>query len=99
MYNSASLFGITGEEYEEKLKLEEEKRVADEKYRYKRRQVRELQDYLKVKYKQKLQSDMAAARSSIHTNHLIKRIANSGTTFASFSFTTYTLYQYMQIFM
>ncbi|POI33462.1 hypothetical protein CIB84_002785 [Bambusicola thoracicus] len=36
----------TSEEYEEKLKLEEEKRVADEKYRYKRRQVRELQEYL-----------------------------------------------------
>ncbi|XP_020665130.3 coiled-coil domain-containing protein 39 [Pogona vitticeps] len=31
------------EEHEEKLKLEEEKRAADEKYRYKRRQIKELQ--------------------------------------------------------
>jgi len=96
--NPASFFGITGEEYEEKLKLEEEKRVADEKYRYKRRQVRELQEYLQVKHKQKFQSEMAATRSSIHTNHLIKRRGNSGTAFASFSFTTYSLYQYMQLF-
>ncbi|NXC43289.1 CCD39 protein, partial [Penelope pileata] len=36
----------TSEEYEEKLKLEEEKRVADEKYRYKRRQIKELEEYL-----------------------------------------------------
>ncbi|GAB0193700.1 coiled-coil domain-containing protein 39 [Grus japonensis] len=36
----------TSEEYEEKLKLEEEKRVADEKYRYKRRQIKELQENL-----------------------------------------------------
>ncbi|NWH42632.1 CCD39 protein, partial [Fregata magnificens] len=36
----------TGEEYEEKLKLEEEKRAADEKYRYKRRQIKELQENL-----------------------------------------------------
>lgn len=41
---------------------------------------------------------MAATRSSIHTNHLIKRRGNSGTAFASFSFTTYSLYQYMQFF-
>ncbi|KAM6326561.1 coiled-coil domain-containing protein 39 [Podargus strigoides] len=34
------------EEYEEKLKLEEEKRAADEKYRYKRRQIKELQENL-----------------------------------------------------
>ncbi|NXN98255.1 CCD39 protein, partial [Rhinopomastus cyanomelas] len=36
----------TSEEYEEKLKLEEEKRAADEKYRYKRRQIKELQENL-----------------------------------------------------
>ncbi|NXY86737.1 CCD39 protein, partial [Alcedo cyanopectus] len=36
----------TGEEYEEKLKLEEEKRAADEKYRQKQRQVKELQEKL-----------------------------------------------------
>ncbi|XP_010174757.2 coiled-coil domain-containing protein 39 [Antrostomus carolinensis] len=34
----------TSEEYEEKLKLEEEQRAADEKYRYKRRQIKELQE-------------------------------------------------------
>ncbi|XP_078266344.1 coiled-coil domain-containing protein 39 isoform X2 [Rhinoraja longicauda] len=34
----------TSEEYEDKLKLEEQKRAIGEKYRYKRRQVRELQD-------------------------------------------------------
>lgn len=56
--NAASLFGgITGEEYEEKLKLEEEKRAADEKYRYKRRQIKELQENLQVKYKQKFWSN------------------------------------------
>ncbi|KAM6257893.1 coiled-coil domain-containing protein 39 [Porphyrio hochstetteri] len=36
----------TSEEYEEKLKLEEEKRAADEKYRYKRRQIKDLQENL-----------------------------------------------------
>ncbi|XP_037262089.1 coiled-coil domain-containing protein 39 [Falco rusticolus] len=36
----------TNEEYEEKLKLEEEKKAADEKYRYKRRQIKELQENL-----------------------------------------------------
>ncbi|XP_067897600.1 coiled-coil domain-containing protein 39 [Heterodontus francisci] len=34
----------TSEEYEDKLKLEEQKRAVDEKYRYKRRQIRELQE-------------------------------------------------------
>jgi len=46
------LFWITGDEYEEKLKLEEEKRAADEKYRHKQRQIKELQEDLQVKYKQ-----------------------------------------------
>ncbi|XP_062987952.1 coiled-coil domain-containing protein 39 [Elgaria multicarinata webbii] len=32
------------EEHEEKVKLEQEKRAADEKYRYKRRQIKELQE-------------------------------------------------------
>ncbi|XP_063163936.1 coiled-coil domain-containing protein 39 [Candoia aspera] len=32
------------EEYEENMKLEEEKRAADEKHRYKRRQIKELQE-------------------------------------------------------
>ncbi|NXG08791.1 CCD39 protein, partial [Sakesphorus luctuosus] len=36
----------TSEEREERLKLEEEKRVADETYRYKRRQMKELQENL-----------------------------------------------------
>ncbi|KAM9279337.1 LOW QUALITY PROTEIN: coiled-coil domain-containing protein 39 [Morus bassanus] len=36
----------TSEEYVEKLKLEEEKRAADEQYRYKRRQIKELQENL-----------------------------------------------------
>uniref|UniRef100_UPI00398E6C2F coiled-coil domain-containing protein 39 isoform X2 n=1 Tax=Pristiophorus japonicus TaxID=55135 RepID=UPI00398E6C2F len=34
----------TSEEYEDKLKLEEQKRSVNEKYRYKRRQIRELQE-------------------------------------------------------
>ncbi|XP_041120137.1 coiled-coil domain-containing protein 39 isoform X2 [Polyodon spathula] len=34
----------TSEEYEEKLKLDELKRAVEEKYRYKRRQIRELQE-------------------------------------------------------
>ncbi|XP_078420092.1 coiled-coil domain-containing protein 39 [Cetorhinus maximus] len=34
----------TSEEFEDKLKLEEQKRAIDEKYRYKRRQIRELQE-------------------------------------------------------
>ncbi|XP_043926116.1 coiled-coil domain-containing protein 39 [Protopterus annectens] len=34
----------TSEEYEEKLKLEEQKRAVEEKYRFKRKQIRELQD-------------------------------------------------------
>ncbi|KAM4659956.1 coiled-coil domain-containing protein 39 [Amazona ochrocephala] len=36
----------TSEEYEEKLKLEEEKRAADEKHRYKQRQIKELKEKL-----------------------------------------------------
>ncbi|NWX98318.1 CCD39 protein, partial [Nothoprocta ornata] len=36
----------TSEEFKEKLKLEEEKRAADEKYRYKRKQIKELQENL-----------------------------------------------------
>ncbi|XP_048397518.1 coiled-coil domain-containing protein 39 isoform X1 [Stegostoma tigrinum] len=34
----------TSDEFENKLKLEEQKRAIDEKYRYKRRQIRELQE-------------------------------------------------------
>ncbi|NWR63750.1 CCD39 protein, partial [Bucorvus abyssinicus] len=44
--NSFKEVAETSEEYEEKLKLEEEKRAADEKYRYKRRQIKELQENL-----------------------------------------------------
>lgn len=88
--NSAALFGITGEEYEEKLKLEEEKRAADEKYRYKRRQIKELQENLQVKYKQK--SQLVKAAGCCHTNHLIESIEHSGTIFCPFSFTSYRLY-------
>ncbi|XP_077204436.1 coiled-coil domain-containing protein 39 [Paroedura picta] len=41
-----SLMKVTenSEEYEEKLQLEKEKRAADEKFRYKRRQIKELQE-------------------------------------------------------
>ncbi|KAM4695071.1 coiled-coil domain-containing protein 39 [Discoglossus pictus] len=38
----------TSEEYEEKLQLEEQKKAAEEKFRYKRRQVRELQDDIQI---------------------------------------------------
>uniref|UniRef100_A0A8C4SKZ7 Coiled-coil domain-containing protein 39 n=1 Tax=Erpetoichthys calabaricus TaxID=27687 RepID=A0A8C4SKZ7_ERPCA len=38
----------TSEEYEEKLKLEEQKRAVEEKYKYKKRQIRELQEDTKV---------------------------------------------------
>ncbi|XP_073215397.1 coiled-coil domain-containing protein 39 isoform X2 [Lepidochelys kempii] len=44
--NSFKTVTETSEEYKEKLQLEEEKRAADEKYRYKRRQIKELQDDL-----------------------------------------------------
>ncbi|KAM9378594.1 LOW QUALITY PROTEIN: coiled-coil domain-containing protein 39 [Phaethornis superciliosus] len=44
--NSFKEVSETSEEYEEKLKLEGEKRAADEKYRYKRRQIKELQENL-----------------------------------------------------
>ena len=37
-----------GEEYQEKLKLDEQKRAAEEKYKYKRRQIRELQEDIQV---------------------------------------------------
>ncbi|XP_027731700.1 coiled-coil domain-containing protein 39 isoform X1 [Vombatus ursinus] len=39
----------TSTEYEMKIKLEEQKRNVDEKYRYKRRQIRELQEDIQVK--------------------------------------------------
>uniref|UniRef100_A0A8C3XKE0 Coiled-coil domain-containing protein 39 n=1 Tax=Chelydra serpentina TaxID=8475 RepID=A0A8C3XKE0_CHESE len=44
--NSFKTVTETSEEYKEKLQLEEEKRAADEKYRYKRRQIKEFQDDL-----------------------------------------------------
>lgn len=88
--------GITGEEYEEKLKLEEEKRAADEKYRYKRRQIKELQENLQVKYKQKSQLDKA--EGCCHTNRHIESIEHSGTIFSAFSFTSYSLYQWIHFF-
>lgn len=49
--NAASLFGITGEEIEERLKLEKDKKDADEKYRCKQRKIKELQENLQVKSK------------------------------------------------
>ncbi|XP_060098554.1 coiled-coil domain-containing protein 39 [Heteronotia binoei] len=42
--NSLKKVTENSEEYEEKLQLEKEKRAADEKYRYKRRQIKELQE-------------------------------------------------------
>ncbi|KYO20049.1 coiled-coil domain-containing protein 39 [Alligator mississippiensis] len=42
--NSFKKVTETSEEYEEKLQLEEEKRAADEKLRYKRRRIKELQE-------------------------------------------------------
>ncbi|NWX49389.1 CCD39 protein, partial [Steatornis caripensis] len=44
--NSFKEITETSDEYDEKLRLEEEKRAADEKYRYKRRQIKELQENL-----------------------------------------------------
>ncbi|NWI41734.1 CCD39 protein, partial [Picathartes gymnocephalus] len=44
--NSFKAVPETSEELEEKLKLEKEKRDADEKYRYKQRQIKELQENL-----------------------------------------------------
>ncbi|XP_074860786.1 coiled-coil domain-containing protein 39 [Carettochelys insculpta] len=44
--NSFKAVTETSEEYKEKLQLEEEKRAADEKHRYKRRQIKELQEDL-----------------------------------------------------
>ncbi|XP_061308434.1 coiled-coil domain-containing protein 39 isoform X2 [Pezoporus flaviventris] len=46
--NSFKEVSETSEEYEEKLKLEEEKRAADEKHRYKRRQIKELKEKLQT---------------------------------------------------
>ncbi|XP_054838743.1 coiled-coil domain-containing protein 39 [Eublepharis macularius] len=42
--NSFKKVTENSEEYEEKVQLEKEKRAADEKYRYKRRQIKELQE-------------------------------------------------------
>ncbi|KAM9544081.1 coiled-coil domain-containing protein 39 isoform 2-T2 [Guaruba guarouba] len=44
--NSFKEVAETSEEYEEKLKLEEEKRAADKKHRYKQRQIKELKEKL-----------------------------------------------------
>ncbi|NXJ20511.1 CCD39 protein, partial [Dicrurus megarhynchus] len=44
--NSVSGTALTSEELEEKLKLEKDKRDADEKYRYKQRKIKELQENL-----------------------------------------------------
>lgn len=42
------MFYISGDEYELKIQLEEQKRAVDEKYRYKQRQIRELQEDIQV---------------------------------------------------
>uniref|UniRef100_A0A8D0KPV3 Coiled-coil domain-containing protein 39 n=1 Tax=Salvator merianae TaxID=96440 RepID=A0A8D0KPV3_SALMN len=39
---------VKHEEHQEKVRLEDEKRAADEKYRYKRRQIKELQEDIQV---------------------------------------------------
>lgn len=44
-------FWILGDEYELKIQLEEQKRAVDEKYRYKQRQIRELQEDIQVNTK------------------------------------------------
>lgn len=49
--NAASLFGITGEDLEEKMQLEKDKKDAEEKYKYKKRKIKELQENIQVKYK------------------------------------------------
>ncbi|KAG8581329.1 hypothetical protein GDO81_007633 [Engystomops pustulosus] len=38
----------TSEEYEEKIQLEEQKKAAEEKYRYKRRQIKEIQEDMQI---------------------------------------------------
>lgn len=42
------LLHFKGVEYQEKLKLEEQKRAAEHKYKYKRKQIRELQEDIQV---------------------------------------------------
>ena len=42
------MFYVSGEEFEEKQRLEEQLRAAMDKYKYKRRQIRELQDDLQT---------------------------------------------------
>ena len=44
------LFLFAGDEMEEKQQLEEQMRAVMDKYKYKRRQIRELQEDLKVFY-------------------------------------------------
>lgn len=39
---------ILGDEYELKIQLEDQKRAVDEKYRYKQKQIRELQEDIQV---------------------------------------------------
>lgn len=39
-----------GEEYEEKMQLEEQKKAAEEKYRYKRRQIKEIQEDMQARF-------------------------------------------------
>ncbi|XP_051873299.1 coiled-coil domain-containing protein 39-like isoform X2 [Pristis pectinata] len=52
----------TSEEYEDKLKLEEQKRAFDEKYRYKRRQIRELQEDIQCS---KVVKDVRSTKQSL----------------------------------
>ncbi|CAB1317807.1 unnamed protein product [Coregonus sp. 'balchen'] len=46
----------SSEEYQEKLKLDEQKRAAEEKYKYKRRQIRELQEDIQNERTEETQS-------------------------------------------
>ena len=45
---SKNLFVVVGDEMEEKQQLEEQMRAVMDKYKYKRRQIRELQEDLQV---------------------------------------------------
>ncbi|XP_072428529.1 coiled-coil domain-containing protein 39 isoform X3 [Chiloscyllium punctatum] len=71
----------TSEEFENKLKLEEQKRAIDDKYRYKRRQIRELQEDIQCMMNTfdnllREQSALHAMADEQHdkTKHLIKEL-------------------------
>ena len=65
-----------GEEYQEKLKLEVQKRAAEDKYRIKRRQIKELQEDIQVFHTSFVFIAISSHSGIFHTSFVFKAISS-----------------------